>query len=82
MSMIAQIKDDVDSKVKTGTDQLHDRIGRVRDEYVRRDDLEGHLSRMEKQFDDIRAEMRRASDMTDKKLEDIARAIRGQSAQQ
>ena len=52
------------------------RLDRVRDEYVRRDDLDGHLQRFEKQFDDIRGEMRRGSEATEKKLDEIRNLLR------
>lgn len=37
---------------------LHTKVDDVKERYVRRDDLDGHLSRMDKKIDDIRSEMR------------------------
>lgn len=72
---IAAAKEDCRKMLDAGTGTLHDRISRVRDEYVRRDDLDGHLQRMEKQFDEVRNEMRRNSENTDKKLDDIRKLL-------
>ncbi len=57
--------------IKIGIDVAHDRINRVRDEYVRRDDLQGHLMRIEKQFDDMRDQIQRGQEATEKKLDKI-----------
>lgn len=62
--------------INAQTGPLHDRINRVRDEYVRRDDLQAHLVGIEKRFDDLRAELRRSSESTDKKLDEIQKTLR------
>lgn len=62
--------------IKQANDTVHDRINRVRDEYVRRDDLDGHLGRWDKQFDDLRAEMRSRGEKTDKTLDEIRNMLR------
>ena len=62
--------------IKTTTDPIHDRINRVRDEYVREDHLNGHLSRIEKRFDDMANDVRRRSEQTDKRLDEITRMLR------
>lgn len=50
------------NQIKNGDDLLHKRINEVRtdtsERFVRRDDLEGHLSRINKNVDDLRGEMR------------------------
>lgn len=38
---------------------LHTRVDDVKEKYVRRDDLDGHLQRMDKKMDDLSAEMGR-----------------------
>lgn len=58
--MLASVKDDTRSFVDASIGPLNDRIDRVRNEYVRRDDLADHLNRIEKRFDTL-----------DDKLEDI-----------
>lgn len=62
MSIISSVKDDTVRSVKASTDPIHERINRFRDEYVRRDDLEGHLTRIDKQFNDLREDFRRGTD--------------------
>lgn len=44
--------------IKDGDDKLHDRLSKVKDEYVRRDDLASHIQRIEKTVDEMRIEMR------------------------
>ncbi len=48
--------------IEASATQLHDRVNRTRDEFVRRDDLAEHLLRLDKQFDSMRADMRLLSD--------------------
>lgn len=47
--------------INSQTSQIHERINRTRDDFVRRDDLAEHLSRLDKQFDDMRADLRSLS---------------------
>lgn len=65
LAMIGKVKDDAGELVKATTDPLHERVNRVRDEYVRRDDLNDHLARIDKRFDDMAAEQRRANGRLD-----------------
>lgn len=44
---------DMRASIKDGDDALHERINRVRDDYVRRVDLDGHLARIDKKLDDM-----------------------------
>lgn len=74
-TLISGMKDELSGMLKAHTDPLHDRINRVRDEYVRRDDLAGHLERWEKRFDDLRDEMRRGHDSVGKKLDEIQKTL-------
>lgn len=76
MSMISSIKDDASSTTKATGDALHERINRVRDEFVRRDDFEAHLARFDKRMDEFRDEMRRSSERTDERLEAILEQLR------
>lgn len=71
LSMIAAVKDDASQQIKASVDQVHERINRVRDEFVRRDDLDGHLQRMEKRFDEVWTDMRRNNDAVAKRLDEI-----------
>lgn len=46
------------TRVSTGDRDLHKRIDDVKDKYVRRDDLDAHIRRIEKGIDDVKDEMR------------------------
>lgn len=73
---VSKVKTEVGQQIKSAVDPVHERINRVRDEFVRRDDLEGHLNRWEKQFDDLRAEMRRNNENLNTQLSEIAKLLR------
>lgn len=45
-------------QIKEGDDKLHERINRVRDEYVKRIDLDGHLGRIDQTLREMRDEWR------------------------
>lgn len=44
--------------MKSGDDNLHDRLNRVRDEYVPRRELDEHMARMDKTLDEIKADQK------------------------
>lgn len=46
------------ARVSSGDEKLHLRIENVRDKYVRRDDLDAHLKRIDDNVRDMRDEMR------------------------
>lgn len=69
--MIVQSKEDSRKMVKEAVDPVHDRINRVRDEYVREDHMNAHLQRIEKRFDDMRDEIRTRDEQTRKSLDEI-----------
>jgi len=46
------------TRVSIGDRDLHKRIDDVKDKYVRRDDLDGHITRLDSNFRDLREEMR------------------------
>jgi hypothetical protein len=75
LTMIQTVKDDAAANVKASTDPIHERINRIRDEFVRRDDLEGHLERWDKQFEGLRDDLRRVSENSDRKLDEIRRLL-------
>jgi hypothetical protein len=51
--------------IKAGDDALHERLNRVREDYVRRVDLDGHLTRLDETMKDVRSDMQaHNSDMT------------------
>lgn len=58
-------------KITTGDNALHERINRVRDEYVRRDDLDGHLARVEGSVKDLREENREGTREINRRLDQV-----------
>lgn len=48
----------VSNMIKVGDDNLHHRINQTRDEYVKRVDLDAHISRVESRMRDLREELR------------------------
>jgi len=46
------------SRISTSNRELHQRVDDVKEKYVRRDDLDGHLQRIDENVRDIRDEMR------------------------
>ena len=74
--MLQSAKDDMVSYVKASVDPLHERINRVRDEYVRRDDLDGHLARLDTRFDKMEAAVQRSQDYVERKFDELAKLLR------
>lgn len=74
--MVFAVKDDVMSHFNASQSRMHDRIDQVRTDYVRRDDLDGHVGRIEKRFDEVFNEMRRGNEATERKLDDIRNLLR------
>jgi len=53
--------------INEGDNKIHDRLSKVKDEYVRRDDLHSQINRIEKSMDEMKDEMReqrRVNEMT------------------
>jgi len=48
----------IGQRLKESDDKLHSRVDRVKDEYVRRDDLHAHIARIEKSVDEVKDGMR------------------------
>lgn len=46
------------NRISTGNRDLHKRVDDVKDKYVRRDDLDGHITRIERNLQEIRDENR------------------------
>lgn len=49
---------DMAKALKDGDDHLHERVNRIRDEYVKRVDLDGHLGRIDATLREIREDQR------------------------
>jgi uncharacterized membrane protein len=77
LTMITNAKEDMARQVKAGVDPLHERINRVRDEYVRRDDLEGHLVRLDNRFDKMEDNIRRGQESVERKFDELTKMLRG-----
>ncbi len=64
--------------ISEGDGKLHARIDRVKDEYVRRDDLSDHIVRIEKSVDAMKEEQRRTNDeqrRTNERIDKILAAV-------
>lgn len=71
MAMIQSGKDDTRKIMTDATGELHDRISRVQKDYVRRDDLDGHLARIDKRFDEIRQDQRQHAEENKSDLREL-----------
>lgn len=49
------------ARISNTSGELHGRIDDVKDNYVRRDDLAGHIGRIENQMTEMRTEMRESN---------------------
>lgn len=59
------------AKASDEAQKLHDRINRVRDEYVRRVDLDAHIIRLDQNVQEIAREMRDGQKGTNQRLDAI-----------
>lgn len=71
MAAIELAKDDLRKYAKSGHDDLHARINRVQETFVRRDDFDAHERRAGKSFDDLRADMRRLDEKQEARHNEI-----------
>lgn len=67
IALVATYTRYVSNMIKVGDDNLHHRVNQTRDEYVKRVDLDAHISRVESRMRDLREELR--SDVKDIKDE-------------
>lgn len=65
----------VAKQIKDGDDRLHDRINRVRDDYVRRDDLHNHITRLDDNIKEMRKEMKEETSKTNDRLDRLLAEI-------
>ncbi|PRA48156.1 hypothetical protein CQ062_22385 [Ochrobactrum sp. MYb68] len=59
------------SSIREGDNQLHERVNRVRDEYVRRVDLDDHVKQLRDSVRELRDETREASRGTNTRLDQV-----------
>ena len=64
-------EDRLGAAIKAGDDQLHERVNRVRDEYVRRVDLDDHVKQIRDSVRELRDESREASRGTNTRLDQV-----------
>jgi len=64
-------EDRLGAAIKDGDDQLHERINRVRDEYVRRVDLDGHVSQLREGMKELKDENRESTREMNKRLDQV-----------
>ena len=64
------------SAIKEGDDALHERINRVRDDYVRRVDLDGHMTRIDQNVKEMREESREGTREINRRLDSLLQTAR------
>lgn len=78
-SLMAMIGDAKEAARRAATDvarELHERVNRVREEYVRRDDLDGHLQRIDQRINELRADQRAHAEEQRTALKELAEGQR------
>ena len=68
-------------KLYTKIDHLDEELSRVRDKYVRRDDLDSHLTRIDTAVKDLRAETAQTRNEMNQRLDLILSAVGGNGFQ-
>jgi len=63
-------------KIQKGDEALHDRINRVRDEYVKRADLDSHMARIEANVKELREENREGTREINRRLDQVLTTLR------
>lgn len=66
--------------IQEATSETHERINRVKDEYVRRVDLDGHIVRLDRSVNALAEEMRSSTVATNQRLDAILAHFASQSA--
>ncbi|TLP48751.1 hypothetical protein FDK21_03575 [Cohaesibacter sp. CAU 1516] len=64
-------------QIRDGDDRLHERVNRIRDEYVRRDDLHQHIGRIDQGLKDMRDESRQENAQINRRLDDLLAKLSG-----
>ncbi|NUR12312.1 MAG: hypothetical protein HOQ20_10795 [Bradyrhizobium sp.] len=67
-------------KIQKGDDALHERINRVRDEYVRRVDLDSHMVRIETNVKELREEGREGTREINRRLDQVLTTLQPRPA--
>jgi uncharacterized protein YlxW (UPF0749 family) len=61
--------------IEEGDDALHERINSIKDEYVRRNDMDAQVSRLEAQFRDLRQDVKDGQKATTDRLDALLVAV-------
>lgn len=62
--------------IREGDDALHARVNGIRDEYVRRTDLDGHMQRIDGSMRDMRSDMKEQHRDTQRRLDSVLAALK------
>lgn len=62
--------------IKKGDDVLHTRVNDIRDEYVRRTDLDRHIQRIDVSMHDLRSDMKEQHRDTQRCLDSVLTALK------
>lgn len=71
LSLISKNHEGSIKAIQEATSEIHERINRVKDEYVRRVDLDGHILRLDRSVNALAEEMRQSSSATNQRLDAI-----------
>lgn len=74
-AMLSEVQMSAQNTVKSAVDPIHERINRVRDEFVRREDLDGHLRRFEKQIDELKQNLKSSEERHTNRYDAIMESI-------
>lgn len=62
-------------KISKGNGDLHDRVDDVKEKYVRRDDLDGHIQRLDASMQDLQQQLRAQSQQSREQNDKVLAAI-------
>lgn len=71
LNVISKNNEGAMKAIKESADTINTRVDRVKDEYVRRVDLDGHISRLDGSLRHLTDEMRSSSNTTSQRLDMI-----------
>ena len=69
LNMIAKNHEGSIKAIQESNSEVHERINRVKDEYVRRVDLDGHIVRLDSSVKGLATEMRASTQATNQRLD-------------
>lgn len=72
--VIGMIKS-AEAQQRADAEHLHERVNRVREDHVKKSDLDGHLARLSQDMRDMRSEQREANKATNTRLDALISAL-------